>query len=522
VILRRLGLAALLIAGTTELSAQSVLNRGNRYEPASLDPHKIQTHYESAVVLDLFEGLTSYDAAAQPRPGVAESWTVSADGKRWTFKLRPGVVWSDGKPLTSADVVFTFRRLMNPATAAQYAQLLYLIAGGAEVNTGAKPTEQLAVAAPDPQTVTIDLVNPAPYLPELLANAFASILPRQLIEASGDSWVRAGTMAGNGPFTLTEWQPQARIVLDKNPRFREAATVKLERVIYHPTADLTSALARFRAGELDMQFEFPNAQAEFLRQNLPAETRVGPSLLTYYLALNGDNPKLKDVRVRRALSLAIDRETLVGRVLKTGESAAYTLTAPGTANYALPDIADAKMADGDRVAEARRLLADAGYNTGNPLKIAYSHTANEDIRRTAVAIAAMWKRAGIQTEFLSREGKVHFASLKAGDFEAGYVGWSADFNDAASFLYILQSNSVNSNYARYRNATFDKLMFDAAAESDAAKRSALLREAEALAMSEQAIVPLFHGVTKNLVSKRVAGFTANPSDFYPSRYLSLH
>lgn len=520
-ILRRLGLAALLIAGTTELSAQTVLNRGNRYEPASLDPHKIQTHYESAVVLDLFEGLTSYDAGARPQAGVAESWTVSPDGKRWTFKLRPNLVWSDGKPLTSADVVFTFRRLMAPATAAQYAQLMYLIADGAEVNTGAKPPEQLAVAAPDPQTVTIDLVNPAPYLPELLANAFASILPRQVIEAAGDEWVKAGTMISNGAFTLSEWQPQARIVLDKNARFRDVANVKLDRVIYHPTADLASALARFRAGELDMQFEFPNAQFEFLKQNLPAETRVGSSLLTYYLALNGDNPKLKDPRVRRALSLAIDRETLVGRVLKTGEQAAYTLVAPGTANYTLPEIADPKMADAERLAEARRLLAEAGYNAGNPLKIVYSHTANEDIRRTAVTVAAMWKRAGIQTEFMSREGKVHFASLKSGDFEAGYVGWSADFNDAASFLYILQSDSVNSNYARYRNPAFDKLMTDAAAESDVGERSALLRNAEALAMSEQAIVPLFHGVTKNLVAQRVAGFTANSNDFYPSRYLSL-
>lgn len=516
----RLGvvLAALISAAA---SAQTVLNRGNRYEPASLDPHKIQTHYESAVVFDLFEGLTAYDVACRPVPGVAESWTTSADGKRWTFTLRPGLTWSDGAPLTSADVVFTFRRLMTPATAAQYAQLMYPIVNGVAVHTGKLPPDKLAVAAPDARTVTIDLVNPAPYLPELLANAFAGILPRHAIEAAGDDWLKPGAMVGNGAYSLTEWQPQARIVLTKNPKFHDAAAVKIERVIYHPTADLTSAIARFRSGELDLQFEFPAAQAEFLRQTLPAETRIGPSLLTYYLAVNTTNPKLTDPRVRRALSLAIDRETMVGRVLKTGETPAYSLVAPGTANYNVLDSAEARMPDAARLAEARRLLSEVGYNASNPLRIVYSHSANEDIKRTAVAVAALWKRAGIQTELFSREGKVHFASLKSGDFEVGFVGWAADFNDPASFLYVLQSTSVNSNYARYRNADFDRLMSAAEAQPDGAKRIALLREAEKVAMADQPIVPLYHGVTKNLVAARVSGFTVNAQDFYLSRYLSL-
>lgn len=498
---------------------QSVLHRGNRYEPASLDPHKIQTHYESAIILDLFEGLAAYDPMSRPVAGVAEAWTVSPDGKHWTFRLRSGLVWSDGTPLTADDVVFTFRRLLDPKTAAHYAALMYVIKGAAEINAGKAAVDSLAVTASDSRTVVIDLVNPAPYLPELLANAFAGILPRHA--ATGEDWVSPGRMVSNGAFQLTAWSPQDRIVLGRNPKFRDAAAVKLDQVVYYPTADLTSALARFRAGELDMQFEFPSAQAAALKSSLPAETRFAPALLTYYLAVNGENSKLSDVRVRRALSLAIDRETLVSRVLRSGEGAAYGFVAPGTAGYPPLEVADAKLAPDAKVAEARRLLSEAGYNSGRPLRIVYSHSSNEDIRRTAVAIAAMWKRVGVETELLNREGKVHFAALKTGDFEVGFVGWTADFNDAATFLYVLRSNAVNSNYSRYRNAEFDRLMTEADGEPDGVKRIELLRKAEARAIADQALIPLYFGVSRNLVSSRVTGFTANPLDFYPSRYLGL-
>lgn len=506
---------ALSIAAT--VSAQSTLNRGNRYEPASLDPHKIQTHYESAIILDLFEGLTAYDPACRPVAGIAESWSTSPDGRRWTFQLRPNLMWSDGAPLTADDVVFTFRRLLDPKTAAQYAALMYVIKGAAEINTGKTSPQALSVSAPDSRTVTIDLVDPAPYLPELLANAFAGVLPRHAV--TDDDWVTPGRMVSNGAFTLSSWSPQDRIVLTRNPKFHDFANVKLDRVIYFPTADLTSALARFRAGELDTQFEFPSAQTEALKASLPAETRIYPSLLTYYLAVNGENRKFADVRVRRALSLAIDRETLVGRVLRSGEAAAYGFVAQGTAGYQPLDHADAGLAPDARLAEARRLLTEAGYNSGNPLKVVYSHSANEDIRRTAVAISAMWKRVGVVTELLNREGKVHFAALKSGDFEVGFVGWTADFNDAATFLYVLRSSSVSSNYSRYRDAEFDRLMAMADAEPDAVRRIEFLRQAEARAIADQAVIPLYFGVTKNLVSSRVTGFVPNPTDFYPSRYL---
>ncbi|MBY0510424.1 MAG: peptide ABC transporter substrate-binding protein, partial [Rhodospirillaceae bacterium] len=266
-------------------AAEGTLKRGNRYEPASLDPHKINTGYERNIVQDLFEGLTVYDAEGHPGPGLAASWATSPDGKTYTFRLRPNLTWSDGAPLTAADAVFSLRRLMEPKTAAHYAQLLYLMKNGRAVNTGAATSDTLGVAAPDPATVIIELDSPAPYLPELLANSFAAVLPRHVIMKQPDTWTKPGVMVSSGAFTLESWEPQNRIVLAHNPRFYDAAASKLARVIYVPTADLAAGLARFRAGELDMQLDFPVAQVDALRAEMAIETRLTPSLLTYYLAL---------------------------------------------------------------------------------------------------------------------------------------------------------------------------------------------------------------------------------------------
>ena len=513
--------ALLLLSFGTTQAAQTVLLRGNRFEPASLDPHKYQTHYEANVALDLFEGLVVFDAQARPVPGVASGWSASADGRTWTFTLRANLTWSDGAPLNAQDAVFSFRRLMAPATAAQYAQLFYVIENGREVNTGALPPDRLGVSAPDAQTVVIKLTNPAPYLPELLANAFAAIVPRHAIESLGNDWVKPGKMVSNGAYQLVAWEPNSKIELQRNPNFHDVANVQIERVIFQPTADINSALSQFRAGQLDMQLEFPTAQIDALRANFPAETKIAPSLLTYYLALNTSAPPLTDSRVRRALSLAIDRDVLVARVTRLGESVAYSFVPPGTANYQPPVVADAALSSAQRLEQARALLTEAGYGPGKPLKVRYSFTSNDDVKRIGVAIAGMWKRAGVETELLNREGRVHFASLKQGDFQAGFVGWSADFNDASAFLYVLQSSSVNSNYSRYRNPAFDQLMVRAANERDAQARAKLLQDAEVMALADQPLIPLYTGVTRNLVAKHVRGWQANPLDFYPSRYLSM-
>jgi len=518
---KALRLIAALALLSTAAAAESVLNRGNRFEPATLDPHKYQTHYEANIILDLFESLLTYDAEGRPTRGVADTWKVSDDGRTWTFRLQTGLAWSDGAPLTAEDVVFSFRRLADPKTAAQYAQLFYVVENFRAVNTGALPVDQLGISTPDPATVIFKLETPAPYLPALLANAFAAVIPRHAVAKYGTEWIKPGVMVSNGAFTLKTWSPNDRIELARNPKFRAVEEVRLNRVVYSPTENLSAGFARFRAGELDMQIDFPLAQLDMLRAEMPTETKITPTLLTYYLALNTKSPKLADVRVRRALSLAVERDVLTSRVTRIGETPAFTFVPPRVADFPAWMHVDAGLNATQRLAAAAKLLAEAGYGKAKPLKLSTSFSATEDNKRIAVAIAGMWKRVGVETELLGREGRVHFASLKSGDFEAGFAGWSADFNDASTFLYTLQSAAVNSNYSRYANPAFDALMERAAREQSLVARAQLLQQAEKTALADQPIIPLYTGMARNLVARRVTGWRANAMDFNLSRYLSV-
>lgn len=517
-----LALSALSFAPRLVWAAgDGTLTRGNRYEPATLDPHKVNTTYELAIVGDLFEGLVTFDAEGQPKPGLAASWSTSPDGRRYTFRLREGLTWSDGLPLIAEHVVASFRRLLDPATAAVFAPLLYIVRGARAVNTGGAPADALGVGAPDALTVLIDLDAPAPYLPQILASAYCAIVPHHVIAQHGEAWTRPGTLVASGAFTLESWRPNEAIALVKNPRFHDAGNVRLDRVVYVPTEDLTSAVARFRSGELDMQIDLPLSQIERLRAELPVETRLSPTLITYYLALNTALPKFSDGRVRRALSLAIDRDVLTAKVLRGGELAASSFVSPMVAGYMPAQMEFAEAGADARLAEARKLLNDAGFAAGTPLSVTYSHSSSLDLRRIAVVIAGMWKRIGVQTTMYNTEGKVHFANMRQGNFEVAFAGWQADYNDPASFLYVLDSNTVRSNYARYRNPAYDALLARASNMENAGVRFGLLREAESLVMRDQPVIPLYHGVTKNLVAQRVVGWRANAVDVHLSRYLSV-
>lgn len=511
-------MVAALLVGLSSASAQT-LNRAGRGEPGSLDPHKANSQYEQALVLDLFEGLLAFDADGLPVPGIADSWAVSPDNRRYVFNLRPGLVWSDGSPLTPEHVVASFRRLLDPKTAAPGAAQMYVIKNARSVNTGAMPTSALGVTAAA-GTVALELEAPTPYLPALLAAAFAVVVPPQA-HATPEAWTRPGVLVGNGAFTLSEWEPQSHITLVRNERYRGAAAVKLARVVYQPAPDTTVAVTRFRNTDFDMVMEFPSAETDLLIAELKDEARLTPSLLTYYLALNTQDPKLADRRVRRALAIAIDRDTLVSKVVRGGALPAITFVPPATANYAPPAL-DLDAAPYEvRLREAQRLLGEAGYGPDKPLRLAYSHTANQELRRIAVVIAAMWKRAGVETSLLNTEGRVHFSNLRQGVFEVAFVAWLADFNDPANFLTVLESSSLASNYARYDNPAYDSLLRQAAQTSAAADRAKVLKDAEGLMLSDQPIVPLYYGATRNLVARRVTGWRGNAIDVHLSRYLGL-
>lgn len=494
----------------------ATLNRGNGAEPETLDPSFAGTQAEDNIIGDLMMGLTTLDAAARPIPGMAERWDVSKDGLTWTFFLRKSV-WSDGAPVTAEDFAFAFRRLLNPRTGARYAYNLWPIRNARAVSGGRMPESALGIAVRGPATLILTLESPAPYLPELLAHISASPLPRHVIARHGANWVRPGTHVSNGPYRLSEWRPNDRVTLVKNPRFFDAARVTVETVHYFPTSDADAALRRFRAGALDLQSPAPLAQADWLRANLPGALKVTPSLAVSYVAINQQAPALKDVRVRRALNLAIDREAITQKVLKLGEPAAYGIVPPGTANY--PGIAGFDFRQrpfAARLAEARELMRDAGYGPANRLTLRFATSA--DNRRLAAVLQAMLGQVWVRLDIAATGVPIHFRNLRERQYDLGIANWYADVNDAANFLDLLRSDAGN-NYAGYRNPAFDALMARATAEPDTAARGRLLAEAERLALRDYPWIPLRFPAQTELVAAGLKGWTANARSLHRTRWL---
>jgi len=504
-----------------EGTGQVVLHRGNREEPDSLDPHVSLSVFDANITLDLFVGLTTLDAGGRTVAGAATDWTVSPDGRVYTFRLRPGLVWSDGTPLTAEDFVYSFRRALAPETASMSAYLLYPIENAVEVNTGAAVGETLGVRAVDPDTVEIRLRHPAPYMLGVLTQPVGVPVPRHVVETNGRTWSRPGHMVSNGPFLLAEWVPNHHVRIIKNELFYDAAGVVIDEVFYYPLGNVSAALNRFRAGALDSNPGFPDHKLEWLRENLPGSVRLGPTLTTVYLALNVERPPLDDPRVRRALALAIDREKIVTKLRKQEEPAAYSLVPPGIESYGSPSQAPFKnMPMEHRLDEAARLLKAAGYGPENPLEIDILYIAVGGWKKTGIVVASMWRAIGVHARLMSCDGKVHTSSLLIGDYEVGLISWSADFADASNFLEIQKSSSA-ANFPRWSNEIYDRLLDEADLEPDPGVRADLLHRAEAVLMEDLPIIPLYHPGSTSLVAPYVEGWVDNPLDVHPSRWLSL-
>ncbi len=507
--------------GAASAAPERALRRSSTGEPSTLDPQLWTFGQDGNLAQDLFQGLTTLDAAARPVPGQAQSWTVSPDGRRYTFTLHPGLAWSDGVPIDSATFLWSLRRLFDPRTAAPSASLLYVIRNAREVNTGALPPERLGVTAPNPRTVVIELTQPAPYLLDLLVHR-AFPVPRHAIEQWGREWTRAGRIVSNGAFVLGEWRPGSHVKLLRNPRFHEASQVRLDAIYHVPVEDPSAALRRYRAGELDIVVSVPSDQLAMARREFGSQLHLVQQIGLEYLAFNSRRGPTADPRVRRALSMAVEREVLSKRLLQAGEPAAFCVVPPGVVNYPERGCADfATWPAARRVAEARRLLQAAGHGAAQPLVLRLRYSNSETQRRLALAIAAMWPPLGVRTELLTADLKAHQQALQQGDFDVARAAWYAEDRDPASFLGLLDSRAGALNLSRHADPKFDALLDRAAASPEPAPRAALLAQAEALAMQTQPIAPLYYYVARRLVSPRVQGWVDNPRGVHLDRYLSV-
>ncbi|HVJ55153.1 MAG TPA: peptide ABC transporter substrate-binding protein [Aliidongia sp.] len=514
----------MLLAGPA-LADPQILRRGNNAEPLTLDPQRAETASDVNLDQDLFEGLTILDRSSRPAPGVATQWTVSDDGLTYRFKLRPAARWSDGSPVTAEDFVWSWRRAVMPVNAAKLTYLFYPIAHAEAIATGKEPDPAaLGVQAPDPQTLVVTLRAPAPYFSALVAAPTFMPVPRAAVEKAGALFTRPGNLVGNGAFKLAEWTPQSRIILARNPNYWDAAKVALDEVIYYPVEDQKEELKRYRAGELDVTCDLPTDQIDFIRTTMAGEVRISPYFGLSFLGFNLTRPPFKDnLKLRQAIDMAIDREMLAAKIVRTGETPTYVWVPPGIPGYASPDVPWKSQPIADRIATAKRLLAEAGYGPGHPLKVELRYNTSENNRRTMLAIAGMLKQAlDIEVDLVNEEFKTLIQERKLLQvtqmFRSGMVG---EYYDPEPFLESMLPSSGNAQGTGYDDPDYENLVKQASITADPAERMKLLASAEAKLLADVPAIPLYNHVNKQMVKPYVRGFEPNLFGIVHSKDVSL-
>ena len=518
--------AALLIAGKAAPlphAPEQIWRRGASGDPGSLDPHKASTVIESNILSELFEGLVTLDAQGKIIPGVAASWTVNQDRTVYDFSFRPDAKWSNGEKVVPADFVFAFRRLMAPATGAQYANVLYTLKNAEKVNKGALPPDALGVRAASDSVLELTLEHPVPYLLEQLTHLTALPLNPKNVEAYGDTFTKPGHLVSNGPFMLKEFFPNDRLVLVKNPYYSEAAQVKLTQEIFIPLEDRAAALRRFMAGEIDSYDDVPVDQIGFVRARLGDQFKVAPYLGAYYYAFDTRHAPFNDARVRQALAMVIDRTFLADKIWGGTMEPAYSFVPPGIESYGAPaTVAWKDMDPFTREDLAKQLLKEAGYGPGGKqLDVEIRFNSSENHKATAVAIADMWKVLGVSTHLYASDATSFYSFLHSGaTYDVMRFGWFADYADAQNYLFLAEAGNPGLNTAHFEDPAFDALMRQAAA-AEAAARITFLHQAETLLLQQQPYLVLMSAKSRNLVARRLQGWEPNVLDHHAGRYISV-
>ncbi len=504
-------------------SAETVIRRGNGGEPQTLDPAHISIDIEGFIVRDLAEGLTVYDAKGEVIPGTAESWTISPDGNVYTFKIRDNAKWSNGDPVTADDYVFSLKRELDPKEAAEYANILYPIKNAQAVNTSKAAVDTLGVKALDAKTLEIRLERPTPYFLQLLVHYSALPVHQASVTKMGKEFTKPGNLVSNGAYMLTEYVANDHITAVKNPHYWDAANVKIDKVIYNPSEDQPATERMFSTGELDMVFNFQADQLKFLTEKHGDQVKTNPGLSTYYYVFDNRKAPFSDIRVRKALSMAVDRNFLAEKIYAGTQLPAYSLVPNGMPGYTMPAVDWAAIDQLDREDQAKALLKEAGYGEGGkPLKIDIRFNTNENHKKVATAVADMWKALGIEVTTQNLDVKAHYAYLQeGGDFDVARAAWGADYADPENFLNLLVSTNKAFNYGHWNNPKFDELMKQSYAESNPVKRMKIMADAEALMLSDVAIAPFMNFANLWLVNKKVKGFEKNAVNEHMTKYLSI-
>ncbi len=519
-------LLACLLCSTGCGPRTTMVDQGNRDgvlhlaitdEPETLDPHLAVAFSDMQVITSLFEGLTAVAAdSSHIVPAAAASWEVSADHLSWTFHLRPDLQWSDGTPLDAQTFRDSFVRALAPSIASEYAYVLYPIKNAQRFNAGEIPDfVAVGVKVIDPVTLRFDLEYPVPALPAILSLPVAFPVPLHVLRKAGGTinranrWARPGTLVSNGPFQLTSWQADQFVRAERNPHFRDAATVGLNALMFHPYANATAQENAFRAGQLHLTSTLPLTKIAAYQQEHPAQLRLDPFLQTAFMRLNTTRPPLDDVRVRRALALAVDRDALAHQVLTGGETPARSLTPPGTAGFT----AESPLRFDP--AAARTLLAEAGFPDGTGFPALEVMTRPREIDRLVLeAIQQMWQRElGIRIDIAVKEQRVWLSEERSLNYDISNAAWIGDYIDPETFLALFITGGGN-NATGWGNPAYDRALRDAAEAPTPEAQRAAYQTAETVLLTDLPMVPLYHGTQPYLIRPEVQGWPPNPLGFH--------
>lgn len=528
-----MALAAALLAGCSQEqgtpvergNTEQVLHLGNGDEPADLDPHITTGMPERRLQLALFEPLVNKDMEnLEIVPGVAESWDVSEDGQTYTFHLRDDARWSNGDPVTAEDFVWSWKRALLPALGNQYAYSLHVLENAEAFNRGEiEDFSEVGVEALDEHTLRVQLHSPVPYFLELLEHHSWYPVHRETVLAHGDidtrgsAWTRPGNFVGNGPFRLSEWDPNRVVVVEKDPGYWDADTVRLQEIHFHPVQQPTAEERLFRAGQLHITQELPTDRIPHYREQAHPALRSFSIYATYYYEFNTDVEPLDDPRVRKALALAIDREKIVEEVLQGGQEPAYHYTPPGG-----PEGYEPQPQLSHNVERARGLLAEAGFADGEGFpRLTVLYNTMESHQRLAVVLQQMWKNnLNIDIRLRNQDWRVFLDSTRNGDFEIARAGWVADYHDPNTFLDMYVTDGGN-NDTNWSNPAYDEAIEAASREQDGNRRAELLGHAETILLDEVPIAPIYFYARNRLVAPSVRNWHNNVMDHIMYKHVYL-
>ncbi|MDE1482356.1 ABC transporter substrate-binding protein [Xenorhabdus bovienii] len=509
---------AAVVPPGTQLADKQEIVRNNGSEPASLDVHKVESDTEFNIIHDFFDGLVYTDNKGDIIPKLATSWETK-DNQTWIFHLRKGAKWSDGSPITAHDVVFSWQRLLNPQMGSPYGSYLVnaTVVNANDILTGKKQAEDLGIKALDDFTLEVKLDRPVGDFLQMLAHPVMVIVSEKAIKKYGDKWTKPEYFVGSGPFKLSEWVVNEKVIGVRNPHYWDDKNTVINKVTYLPLSSDKADLNRYLAGEIDITLTIPLESFASLKKNSGEKIYISPRLGVYYYEFNIQKPPFNDVRVRQALSLAVDRDIIANKVLGQGQKPAYTLLPPKTGGFDFQQPDYASWTQNQRIEKAKSLLNEAGFNQNNPLRFNLLYNTSEAHKKIAIAVSSMWKKnLGVDAVLQNQEWKVMLDNKYQGKFDVARYGWIGDYNSPMSFLNIFMSDSTQ-NSSKYSNKDFDELVIKAGETN----KKDYYQQAMDIFTNDSPVITVYYYINAKMVKPYLGGVYIDPRGYVSTKDLYI-